>query len=413
MRTYRRDGFHAFSEYDGYSMLEKQKSAITQAIKGQNDDYILNVNKEEYIQHLISKFRIDPIKIYRDRLSVSSHEEQVPAEMNPNDYFMDRGSSYARDVIQFHLPFSGDQQLLKVKASTYSMSPPLITLENNFICFKIINFNLTPERIRQESDNIINDIISQNAHLESDLNNFNNSIESIAKQAFDARKQQLLQKNDLISALGVPVRQAGKTSSTFSVPAQRTKAIAEKPKPTVTEKGYTPEPTIDNTIYVQILKIIHDVGKQFERLPSTYSGKEEEHLRDHMLLILEPNFEGAATGETFNKSGKTDILLRHEGKNIFIAELKFWHGQKGFLDTITQLLGYLTWRDSKSAVVMFVRNKNFTTVLDTAKEAITQHSNYLGFESEQEEGWYHYRFHINDDENREVKLSLMLFHIPE
>lgn len=413
MRTYRRDGFRAFSEYDCYSMLENQKSAISQAIKGQNDDYILNVNKEGYIQHLMAKFRIDPIEILRDQLSVSSHEEQIPAEMHPNDYFIDRGTSYSRDVIQFHLPFSGDQQLLKVRASTYSMSAPLITLEDNCICFNLINFNLTPERIKQESDNIINSIVSQNAHLERDLNNFNNSIESIATQAFDARKQQLLQKNDLMSALGVPVRQAGNTSNTFSVPAERTKAIAEKPKPTVTEKGYTPEPTIDNTIYVQILKIIHDVGKQFERLPSTYSGKEEEHLRDHMLLILEPNFEGAATGETFNKSGKTDILLRHEGKNVFIAELKFWHGQKGFLDTITQLLGYLTWRDSKSAVVMFVRNKNFSTVLDTAKEAITQHPNYLGFVSEQEEGWYHYRFHINDDENREVKLSLMLFHIPE
>ncbi len=51
MRTFRRDGFHAFSEYDGYSMLENQKSAVTQAITQQNDDYILNVNKEEYIQH--------------------------------------------------------------------------------------------------------------------------------------------------------------------------------------------------------------------------------------------------------------------------------------------------------------------------------------------------------------------------
>lgn len=413
MRTFRRDGFHAFSEYDGYSMLENQKSAITKEVKQQNDDYILNVNKEEYIQHLISEFRIDPVEIHKDQLSVSSHEEQIPAEMHSNDYFMDRGTSYARDVLKVHLPFSGDKQLLKVRASSYSVSAPLITIEGSCICFKIINFNLTPERIKQESDNIINSIISQNSNLERDLNNFNSSIEATVTQAFDMRKQQLLQKNDLMSALGVPIRQAGNTSSTFSIPTQRTKAIAQKSKPAVTEKGYTPEPTIDNTIYVQILKIIHDVGKQFERMPSTYSGKEEEHLRDHILLNLEPNFEGTATGETFNKSGKTDILLRHEGKNVFIAELKFWHGQKGLLDTITQLLGYLTWRDSKSAVVMFVKNKSFTTVLETVKQAIKEHPNYLGFVSEEEEGWYHYRFHINNDENREVKLSVMLFHIPE
>lgn len=87
--------------------------------------------------------------------------------------------------------------------------------------------------------------------------------------------------------------------------------------------------------------------------------------------------------------------------------------KKGFLETITQLLGYLTWRDSKAAVVMFVKNKIFSSVLETAKQAIKEHENYLGFVNEQEEGWYHYRFHINEDQNREVKLSLMLFHIPE
>lgn len=237
MGTYKREGFHVFSECDCSSRLEKKKSAISQAIKGQNDDYILNVNKEEYIQDLIAKFKIDPIEIFKDQLFVSNREEQIPAEMHPNNYFVDCDTSYPRDVIQFHLPFSGDQELLNVRPSTYSMSAPLITLVDNCICFKLINFNLTPKRIKQESDKIINSIVSLNACLEKDLSNFNNSIESTATQVFDARKQQLLQKNDLMSALGTPSRQAGKTSNTFSVPAERTKAIAEKPKPTVTKKG--------------------------------------------------------------------------------------------------------------------------------------------------------------------------------
>lgn len=56
----------------------------------------------------------------------------------------------------------------------------------------------------------------------------------------------------------------------------------------------------------------------FERLPSTYAGKDEETLRDHLILNLEPRFQIGTTGETFNKSGKTDILMRHEGKNIFV-----------------------------------------------------------------------------------------------
>lgn len=87
-------------------------------------------------------------------------------------------------------------------------------------------------------------------------------------------------------------------------------------------------PTLLSQAYNQILQLMHDVGKEFERLPSLYSGEEEEHLRDHFLRMLEPNFEGSATGETFNKTGKTDILLRHEGLNVFIAECKFWKGKK-------------------------------------------------------------------------------------
>jgi hypothetical protein len=406
------NGFHAFSEYDGFSMIDSKKKQIVSEINSQTDDYILNVNKTEYIEHLVSKYIISPVEIHRDQLTASTYEKQIPAEMLPFGYHVLEGETYPKDVIKYHLPFTGDPQLLKVRASTYSLSAPLITVESDCICFEIINFDLKPEHIKKESDQIINSLIGLNQNLTNDLSQFNATIESQASQAFDARKQHLLKKNDLISALGVPVKKSPNTPSTFSIPAKRNKVIPTKSKPIVSEKGYAPEPTLDESIYKQILTIIHDVGKQFERLPSTYSGKEEEHLRDHFLLILEPNFEGTATGETFNKSGKTDILLRHEGKNVFIAELKFWRGKKNYLDTLSQLFGYLTWRDSKSAVVVFVKNKDFSSVLNTVKEVTLEHKNCLGFVSEQEEGWYNYRFHIDGDENREVKLAVMLFHIP-
>lgn len=408
-----RGRYDAFSEYDGFSLLENQKNQIISDINSQPDNYILNVNKAEYIEHLVSKYTIQPIELHRDQISASTYEAQIPAERHPHSYWVDSGKSNTRDIIKFHLPFTGDPQLLRVRASKYSLSAPRITVEENCICFEIINFNLTPESIKQESEQIISRLVNQNQYLTNDLNNFNISVESIASQAFDARKQQLLKKSGLMAALGVPIRKTPDTPETFSIPAKRTKVIPTKTKPQVTEKGYTPEPSLDDSIYQQILRIIHDVGKQFERLPSTYTGKEEEHLRDHIVLILEPNFEGSATGETFNKSGKTDLLLRYEGKNVFIAELKFWQGQKAYLNTISQLLSYLTWRDSKAAIVVFVRNKDFSSVLETIKEATLEHRNYLGLISEQEEGWFHYRFCINEDRNREVKVSVMLFHLPE
>lgn len=244
------------------------------------------------------------------------------------------------------------------------------------------------------------------------VNSYNSSLASRAQEVFQARKQHLLKKNDLIASLGVPVRKREGIPQTFAIPTPPTRKKIQVSPPIANEKEYKPEPTLDAAIYQEILQVIHDVGKQFERMPSTYANKDEEDLRDHFLLVLEPRFEGSATGETFNKTGKTDILLRYEGSNVFIAECKFWKGAKAYLETITQLLGYLTWRDSKSAVVMFVQNKELSAVIKTVEGETPKHPNYLGFVNKKEETWLNYRFHINGDPNREVKLAVLLFHIP-
>jgi hypothetical protein len=40
-----------------------------------------------------------------------------------------------------------------------------------------------------------------------------------------------------------------------------------------------------------------------------------------------------------------------------VAERKFWQGAKGVTDAIDQLFGYASWRDTKLALIMFVRER--------------------------------------------------------
>ena len=162
-----------------------------------------------------------------------------------------------------------------------------------------------------------------------------------------------MKQRQFVAALGVPIRASTEVSSTFAVPAIRKKI--QLPKPIASTEPYSPEPTLDQSIYDGILKVINDTGKVFERLPSTYGDKGEEDLRDHLILQLTPHFElTSTTGETFNRSGKTDILIRYDNRNIFVAECKVWKGETNHLKTIDQLpLSYLTWRDSKTAIVYF------------------------------------------------------------
>lgn len=165
--------------------------------------------------------------------------------------------------------------------------------------------------------------------------------------------------------------------------------------------------------YSRILEAVHTTGKMFERLPATYIGKGEEALRDHILVTLEALVSGSATGETFNKSGKTDILVRNGSTNEFIGECKFWHGKSGFLDTISQLLGYLSWRDTNAALIIFVPNVDFSTVLSKMQEYVSEHSNYLRSTGQKDETWHNYEFRMQEDQSRVVNVAVMLYHICE
>lgn len=280
------------------------------------------------------------------------------------------------------------------------------------ICFEIINFRDNADEIKRKAEETLQRIKKQGEFSQEQLAKYNNNLELIIEQLFEGKKQRFLTKNKTLESLGVPIKKTDDLPKTYSIPKPNVrKSVNLKPK--VTEQGYTPEPTLDQTTYNEILQTIFDLGKVFERYPSTYKDKNEEELRDHILLYLEPRFEGSATGETFNKTGKTDILIRHENSNVFIAECKFWRGKQSYLDSITQLLKYLTWRDSKVAVIIFVDNKNISSVLETVKEVTPEHTNFLEFTNDNDESWFNYRFHINNNPNRDVKLAVLLFHIPK
>lgn len=138
----------------------------------------------------------------------------------------------------------------------------------------------------------------------------------------------------------------------------------------------------------------------------------EEDIRQHFLVQLNGQYEGQATGETFNYEGKTDILIRSEGRNIFIAECKFWRGPKAFTETIDQILAYTSWRDTKIAILVFNRNKNLSSVLEKIPLEIQNHKNFKRFLEYQRESGWRAIFHHPGDNNREILISVHVYDVP-
>jgi hypothetical protein len=397
--------------------LDPIVKSINSEIESTSENYILTVSEEQYSEYLINKYTVENPEIHFSEVYADSYEKEISAEDYPSRFDVHRGEKYKRPVIQFFVPITGNSEVLKyfpgLNTITIGGGSTNFEVENNNLKLEVIDFSNDPNKVKQIFDENVKNSHRKFNDLLLDIKMFNDSLSGHITGKIRERKSKFLQKNEFMSSLGVPLKKKSDTSQTFSVPKPNLRTKISIIKPSVSNEVFKPEPTLNDEIYNQILKLINDIGKNFERLPSIYKDKGEEDLRDHIIMTLDPNFEyGSVTGETFNKTGKTDIQLRYDSSVIFIAECKFWTGEKGYLKTISQLLNYLTWRDTKASVIIFVRQKEFSSILEKVKEVTSYHENYLGFVSKSDENWFNYRFHLNGDKNREVKLAIQLFHLP-
>lgn len=74
--------------------------------------------------------------------------------------------------------------------------------------------------------------------------------------------------------------------------------------------------TLSEAEYQHILAVVRSLALVIERNPSSFATLDQESIRDHIFLQLDGHYEGAATGETFNSNGKTDILICVDDRNI-------------------------------------------------------------------------------------------------
>jgi hypothetical protein len=206
---------------------------------------------------------------------------------------------------------------------------------------------------------------------------FNAQLFNVAREAIKQRKQKLTKDADVLAALGIPIRRRDSLPSTVSVPLRRTPIPLPKAAPTAQAQPLNP--VISEKAYQQIIKTMADMALVIERNPTAFEHLSEEEIRFQFLIPLNALYEGNATAETFSYQGKTDIQIRHDGKPIFTAECKFWGGPKSLTETVDQLLTYVTWRDTKTAILLFNKNKNFSQVLEQIEPTLRSHSRFVRF----------------------------------
>jgi hypothetical protein len=259
----------------------------------------------------------------------------------------------------------------------------------------------------------------------TDINTYNSNLPNLISQ-FVLQKHKVLEGNKkALEVIPFTIRRRDSIPEVLKVVEIKRKPeiLQREEKKEVKPPSYKTS-TINLEEYEYIINILKDMSLAMEKTPKTFAELEEEEIRDFFLILLNSHYEGSATGETFNGAGKTDIIIKEGGDNVFIAECKFWGGEVLFTKTIDQLFDkYITLRDSRVSVIVFVRDTNYSTVVSQVDEIVKKHKYYkdseISFEKPElkkrvfEKMVFPYNFKNPNDNQRSVILTVMVFQIPE
>ena len=389
--------------------LAIRQGEMLSEIERLSEEELRSNSDTEITDHFIEKYHLGVVEIDEENIEARSSDTKIDVRHRFDFVVSDRSkAAYADGTnFSFFVPYKGEKALLTLRPSKFTPNPPVGVASDREIEMSFpVTYN-DRDKVKSSMESNLESIRKFVDWLNSDIDSFNLNLSSLAINEIEKRRSKLLDDSEVLKQLGFAIRRRSDAQKTYEKPLIQRKTQSRLRK--IPERN---EPTLDMEEYENIIGIVKNMVFVMECSPSAFATMNEENLRQHFLVQLNGQYESQATGETFNFNGKTDILIREQGKNIFIAECKFWSGPRGLHKAINQLLDYTSWRDTKTAILIFNRRKNLSNVLRKIPDVIKNHPNYIrDFKIISETEFRSVLSHKNDV-TRELILTVLVFDVP-
>lgn len=398
---------HLFASADLNAQLDAQRREISTAIHQLSPNQLTSENQVQVEAHFIEKNRITPLSLHVEEIVLVDPRE-VPYKVR-SEFGGYRSGKYLE--FRWLVPFSGESVLFSLSPSQFTLSPPQGTVEGSNLIYTLNSDGNEQADIKRGIEGFVASVQQYVGWQRPTIDSWNTNLPAFVKQQAQARRDKLVADRQLVDGLGFRVVRAGETPRAATVPIARKSVVT--PLPVARPGSVTPpDPVMDAKVYEEILETLENMSVVMERSPSSFTTIDEESLRTHFLVPLNANFRGMASGETFNAQGKTDILVKHQDRILFIAECKFWTGPKSLTDAISQLLSYTTWRETKAAILLFSRKKDFTAVLKQIPGVFAAHPQHVRREPYAKPTAFRFILRSPIDPQRHVTVTLLAFNVP-
>lgn len=361
-----------------HGFQENYRRDLSSEVLNYDSNIVASSTEEQLYSYFYQKALISSPQLRANEAYMEEEPREINIRAVRRDWGDDELVEYQKKALEFTVcvPFEGSGSLLRFRPSSYTFSlsgqNADVQIRGSCICLTYKAEISNADDLKRLYEGDVSTLAQNFKALERDIDNLNQNLPSLIRQKVAERKKQVDTNKSVISGITLPIKRRSDVPATYSIPEVRRKPeISLKPL-----TGQKPEPTLPEDEYEHILMIIRDMSVAMERSPSTFSKLKEPEIRDFFLILLNGHYQGMATGETFNGEGKTDILIRYQNANAFIGECKFWKGKKELTDAIDQLFGYVTWRDTKTAIIIFHKEGNLSSVLKQIDTIFQEHPNY-------------------------------------
>ncbi len=404
-----------FQQGDLRASLEHHAQGLLREIEAAQEEHVLKVDEVGWAEALADRYQVEPPSLKEDDVWM---DEPEPVQVDVSwDHFGRVISDPSRPAYVpghrtvVHVPFTGEKDALHLRPSQYTLNPPRGAVGDGELRLVIEYPDNTPADIRAQTDDFIKKVQQHVTAARGDIEYFNSGLLNQAQMAIRARRERVEKHRDHVASTGLPIGPPGERGKTHIADV-----IVRRPAPvlpaTRPDQPMDLEPVLADEVYEHILSVIRQHALSMEQNPGTYAGMGEEARRHVILDALNTHYAGAGTAEAFNFGGKTDIRVQHEGRNLFIAECKIWSGAKGFGETVDQLFGYQSWRDTKLAILMFVRERDLTAIIERARKALQDHPQFIEWRKAPSETELRALVSWKGDDRRHADLAVFFISTP-
>jgi hypothetical protein len=390
-------------------LFDNTSRNIEDAINKLSDAQILSVSQDVLTRQIADEFLIQVPVLDLNKVERTFEDATVPEHRVPNPNFTDIQIGVPGRAHTLHIPYTGQQHMFYYMPPVPPRNSVVGATTDTEVMVYAAGAWFTAGTITQKFQQDIETIEDALKRLRENCDRYNMALPTFIRPRLDKRHRTAEQTRQTTEGIKFPLRQVANPPQTYKLP-EKPKQIAPQP---VRAPARPAEFVLSESDYQDILRICESMSLVMERSPTVFENAGEEHIRVHYLVQLNGQYQGAATGETFNHHGKTDILIRHVNTNVFVAECKFWRGYESLKKTADQLLSYTTWRDTRTALIIFNLNENFTNVISEAQRAMKDHQHYKSGPTNESETRFRYTFTHPDDKQRDIIVTLMLFNMPK